>query len=69
VEAVLINYVTVCETPPAESGRGRGLQEEQDEHEQEKWEGNKRARVTRGSRNPKHGKHKHDMVHKPSRFN
>jgi hypothetical protein len=31
--------------------------------------GNKRARVTRGSRNPKHGKRKHNIVHKPSRLN
>jgi hypothetical protein len=30
---------------------------------------NKRARVTRGSRNPKHGKRKHYIVHKPSRLN
>jgi hypothetical protein len=28
--------------------------------------GNKRARVTRGSRNPKHGKRKHYVVQKPS---
>jgi hypothetical protein len=36
----------------------------------EKGRGNKRARVTRGSRNPNHGKRKHYIVHyKPSRFN
>jgi hypothetical protein len=33
----------------------------------EKGTGDKRARVkTRGSRNPKHGKRKHYIVHKPS---
>jgi hypothetical protein len=31
-----------------------------------KRRGNKRARVTRGSRNPKHGKRRHYIVHKPS---
>jgi hypothetical protein len=35
----------------------------------EEGRGNKRARVTRGSRNPKHGKLKHYIVHKPSRLN
>jgi hypothetical protein len=35
----------------------------------EKGRGNKRARVTRGSRNPKHGKRKHYIVHKPNRSN
>jgi hypothetical protein len=34
-----------------------------------KGRGNKRAIVTRGSRNPKHGKRKHYIVHKPSRSN
>jgi hypothetical protein len=34
------------------------LQKKLDQHGQGKWEGNKRARVTRGSRNPKHGKRK-----------
>jgi hypothetical protein len=31
----------------------------------ESGRGNKRARVTRRSRNPKHGKRKHYIVHKP----
>jgi hypothetical protein len=31
--------------------------------------GNKRARVTRGSRNPKHGKLRPYIVHKPGRLN
>jgi hypothetical protein len=31
----------------------------------EKERGNKRARVTKGSRDPKHGKRKHYIVHKP----
>jgi hypothetical protein len=31
--------------------------------------GNKRARVTRGSRNPRYGKRKHYIVHKTSRLN
>jgi hypothetical protein len=35
----------------------------------EKGRGNKRARVTRGSRNPKHGERKRYIVLKPSRFN
>jgi hypothetical protein len=30
---------------------------------------NKRARVTRGSLNPKHGKKKQYIVHKPSKSN
>jgi hypothetical protein len=34
-----------------------------------KGRGNKRAKVTRGSRNPKHGNKKHYIVHKPSRLN
>jgi hypothetical protein len=32
----------------------------------ENGRGTKRARVTRGSRNPKHGKRKHYIVHKPT---
>jgi hypothetical protein len=32
--------------------------------DREKGTGNKRERVTRGSRNPKHGKRKHYIVHK-----
>jgi hypothetical protein len=35
----------------------------------EKVRGSKRARVTRGSRNPKHGKRKHYIVLKPSGSN
>jgi hypothetical protein len=35
----------------------------------ESGRGNKRARVTRGSRNPKHGKRKLYNVHKPSNIN
>jgi hypothetical protein len=35
----------------------------------ENGRGNKRARVTRGSRNPQRGKGKHYVVHKPSRLN
>jgi hypothetical protein len=31
--------------------------------------GIKRAKVTKGSRIPKHGKRKHYIVHKPSKFN
>jgi hypothetical protein len=30
--------------------------------------GNKRARVTRGSRNSKHGQRKHNIVHKSSKL-
>jgi hypothetical protein len=41
-----------------------GLQEEKHEFGQGKW-GNRRAGVTGGSRNPKHGKRKHWIVHKP----
>jgi hypothetical protein len=37
--------------------------------DRENGRGNKKARVTRGSRNPKHGRRKHYIVHKPSRFN
>jgi hypothetical protein len=35
----------------------------------ENMRGNKWATVTRGSRNPKHGKRKHYIVRKPSRLN
>jgi hypothetical protein len=35
----------------------------------EKAEETKRARVARGSRNPKHGKWKHYIVQKPGRLN
>jgi hypothetical protein len=35
----------------------------------EKGRENKRARVTRGSPNPKHGERKHYIVHKPRRLN
>ena len=35
----------------------------------ENGRGNKRARVTRGSRNPMHGQRKHYIVHKPSILN
>jgi hypothetical protein len=34
--------------------------------DREKGKGNKRPGVIRGSRNPKHGKSKHYIVHKPS---
>jgi hypothetical protein len=38
--------------------------------DRENGRGKKRARVTRGSRNPKHGKMKHCyIVHKPSTLN
>jgi hypothetical protein len=37
--------------------------------DREKGRGKKRARVTRGSRNPKQSKRKHYTVHKPSRLN
>jgi hypothetical protein len=37
--------------------------------DRENRRGNNRARVTRGSWNPKHGKRKHYIVHKPSRLN
>jgi hypothetical protein len=37
--------------------------------DREKGTGNKRARKTRGSRDPKHGKRKHYIVHKPSKSN
>jgi hypothetical protein len=37
--------------------------------DREKGRRNKRARVTRGSRNPKHGKRKQYIVHKPSTLN
>jgi hypothetical protein len=37
--------------------------------DRESGRGNKRARVTRGPRNPKHGKRKHYIVHKPSKLN
>jgi hypothetical protein len=33
-----------------------------------KERGNKKARVTRGSRNPRHGIGKHCIVHKPRQF-
>jgi hypothetical protein len=46
-----------------------GLQENEMTTDRENGRGNKRARVTRGSRNPKHGKRKHYNVHKPSRLN
>jgi hypothetical protein len=36
-----------------------GLQGEQMSTDMENWRGNKRARLSRGSRNPKHGKKKH----------
>jgi hypothetical protein len=35
--------------------------------DREEGRGNKRARVTRGSRNPKHGKRRHYNAHKPSK--
>jgi hypothetical protein len=35
--------------------------------DKEKGTGNIRARVTRGPRNPKHGKSKHYIVHKASK--
>jgi hypothetical protein len=35
--------------------------------DKENVRGNKRARVTRGSWNPKHRKRKHYIVHKPRR--
>jgi hypothetical protein len=37
--------------------------------DREKGRGNKRARATRGPRNPKHGERKHEIGHKPSRLN
>jgi hypothetical protein len=37
--------------------------------DRENGTGNNRARVIRGSRNPKHVKRKHYIVHKPSRLN
>jgi hypothetical protein len=37
--------------------------------DRENGRGDKIARVTRGSLNPKHGKKKHYIVHKPSRLN
>jgi hypothetical protein len=46
-----------------------GLQENEMSTDRENGRGNKRERVTRGSRNPKHGKGKHYIVHKPSRLN
>jgi hypothetical protein len=46
-----------------------GLQENEMSTDRESGRGNKRARVTRGSRNPKQGKRKHYIVHKPSRLN
>jgi hypothetical protein len=47
---------------------GTELQEKEMSTERENGRGNKRARVTSGSRNPKHGKrNKHYyIVHKPS---
>jgi hypothetical protein len=46
-----------------------GYKENHMRTDMEKGRGNKRARVTRGSRNPKHGKRKHYIVRKPSRLN
>jgi 1,2-phenylacetyl-CoA epoxidase PaaB subunit len=37
--------------------------------DRESGRGHNRARVTRGSQNPKHGKRKHYIVHKPSKLN
>jgi hypothetical protein len=37
--------------------------------DREKGRGSRRARVTRRLRNPKHGKRKHYIVHKPSILN
>jgi hypothetical protein len=37
--------------------------------DRENGRGNKKARVTRGSWNLKHGKRKHYIMHKPSRLN
>jgi hypothetical protein len=37
--------------------------------DRESGRGNKRARVTRGSRNPNHGKRKHYIARKPSKSN
>jgi hypothetical protein len=37
--------------------------------DREKGRGNKKGRVTRGPRNPKHGKRKHYIVQKPSKLN
>jgi hypothetical protein len=37
--------------------------------DREKGRGTKRARVARGSQDPKHGKRKHYIVHIPSRLN
>jgi hypothetical protein len=37
--------------------------------DRKKNRGNKRARETRGSRNPKHGTRKHYIVHKLNRLN
>jgi hypothetical protein len=45
------------------------FQENEMSKNRENGRGNKRARVTRGSRNPNLGKRKHYIVHKPSRLN
>jgi hypothetical protein len=52
-----------------EKEKSYGLQENEMSTDKEIGTGNKRARVTRGSRNPKHGKRKHYTVHKTSRLN
>jgi hypothetical protein len=46
-----------------------GLQENYISTDRKNRRGNNRARVTSGSRNPKHGKKKHYIVHKYSRLN
>jgi hypothetical protein len=49
-----------------QKGQGKRTRKKEDK---EKGRGNKKARVTCGSRNPKHGKRKHCMIYKPSRSN
>jgi hypothetical protein len=43
-----------------------GLLESEMSTDMENGRRNKRGKVTRGSQNPKHGKRKHYIVHKPS---
>jgi hypothetical protein len=43
-----------------------GLHDNEMSTDRENGRGNKRARIKRGKRNPKHSKRKHYIVHQPS---
>jgi hypothetical protein len=64
----------VCKFPnPINAGRNNieklDYKKNEMSTDMENGQGNKRARVTRGSWNPKHGNRRHYIVHKPSRLN